>query len=59
MAFILGRKDSQELTGEIRFPQYAVYPTKERFNELYYSGEFKLSAINYKLEQFEDALCGI
>ena len=48
-----------QLTGEIRFPQYDLYPMNNEFQELYLSGYFQLSAINYKLDQYGDGLSGV
>ena len=48
LQFVLGKEGSSEIAGTIRFPTLVSYPSFDQFVDLYQTGDFRLTRINYK-----------
>ena len=59
-SFLLGKIGEPGIVGELKFPDYQVYPNFQKYQQLQAKGKFpKLSTIYYKQEANNKYLSGI
>ena len=47
LSFLLASDEKKTIVGEIPFPSLVTYPDFDQFSELYLTGSFQLSGLNY------------